>query len=266
MRLLSKVLKKIVFFDNPIKIENDHKIINKINKDFPESTKDQEQDASIKIFEQEKLKREILQQAEKLREEIISNAKNEAEKIIKEAHVEKERIIKLAREDGFQEGYNEGFEKGKEKAEKQFLVYFNQFKELEHKLFLDYQEKLKQIEKEALKLSIYIAEKILDKVVEIDDEYIEGLIEKGLRRAREDREVIIRVSLSDYENLKDKIEKLKERIGHRKFSIVKDPLLRKGDLILESSGFTVDASIKTQLNNIEKKLKELGLFDDTGEF
>ncbi|KYO64589.1 FliH/SctL family protein [Thermovenabulum gondwanense] len=261
---MSKVLKRIVLYDNPVKLENGKTFLFEVHnrENLAELPVHQRQEDIIDPFEQEILKKQLIQSAEEEKERIISQAKKEAEEILTKAENEKEQILKSAYEKGFHEGYNKGIYEGRKKGEELFSVYLNQFKELEKNLFLDYQEKLEQIEKQALKLSLYIAEKILGKIIEIDGDYIKGLIEKGLKKAREDREILIRLSPSDYDILKDKLEQIKGETGYKKISIISDPTLQKGDLILENSGFTIDAGIKTQLNIIEKKLKEMELIYD----
>lgn len=191
----------------------------------------------------------------------LSRAKAEAEKIVAEAHDQKQKI----EEQAFEKGYKEGFEKGRQEARQQYGLlweeHLSQFSMLrkqlldQNKMYLDY------LEKEALKLALFISEKILCQKIEVEPECYVKMIKKALEKVVEDK-VFIRLSEQDYEKVTT-MEDLSNLInGQGKINLIKDPLLSSGDCIIYSDYFKIDAGIHTQLENIRSTLKEIGVIED----
>lgn len=194
--------------------------------------------------------------------EIINKAKTDAEKLINDAHIQKLEIEKQA----FEKGYAEGFEKGKQdslqqnkKLWEERLSQFNLLRKQlleQNSIYLDY------LEKEALKVALHAAEKILSKKIEADCACYLNLIEKALEKAGEEKDIYIRIAEQDYEKIKGLEELSNMQKGTRNINFIKDPLLSSGECIIYSDYFEIDAGIHTQVENIKSKLKEIGVIDD----
>jgi flagellar assembly protein FliH len=194
-------------------------------------------------------------------QETLSRAKIEAEKIVADANGQKQEIEKQA----FEKGYNDGFERGKQAAQQQYRVlweeHLSQFillrKQLleQNKIYLDY------LEKETLKIALYISEKILCQKIEVEPGCYLNIIKKALEKVGEDR-VFIRLPEQDYEKVIALEDLSKIKNGISKINFIKDPLLSSGECIIYSDYFQMDAGIHTQVENIRSKLKEIGVIED----
>lgn len=194
--------------------------------------------------------------------EILCRARADAEKIINDANNQKQEIEKQA----FEKGYAEGFEKGKQEALQQNLKLWEerlaQFNILRKQLLEQNNIYLDYLEKEALKIALYTAEKILAQEIEVDSVYYLNLIKKALEKAGEEKSIFIRIAERDYEKIKDIGELHNIQNGVSKINFVKDPLLSSGECIIYSDYFEIDAGIHTQVENIRSKLKEIGVIDN----
>jgi flagellar assembly protein FliH len=203
----------------------------------------------------------LMEDAMAMARDTLSRAKTEAEKIVADANGKKQEIEKQA----FEKGYNDGFEKGKQEVQQQYRVLWeerlSQFNLLrkqlldQNKIYLDY------LEKETLKIALYIAEKILCQKIEVEPECYLNIIKKALEKVGEDR-VFIRLSEHDYEKVISLEDLSNIKNGVSKINFVKDPLLSSGECIIYSDYFQMDAGIHTQVENIRSKLKEIGVIED----
>jgi len=194
---------------------------------------------------------QILDGAAAKAREIIEQSKKEARRIIENAKAEKQKIEKTA----FEKGYKEGFEAGKKEQEviwKRYLAELNDTKkELQNRNALFIQH----LEKECIKLSMAIAEKILGRAIQIDTEYLLDLIKRGLKEAGEEKEALIRISEQDYDKVTSMISKLEK--GQYSITLMKDPTLSSGDCIIIGPNYEIDVGIHTQVENIAEALRKL---------
>jgi flagellar assembly protein FliH len=104
-------------------------------------------------------------------------------------------------------------------------------------------------EKDLLKLSITIARRVLHRELTIDPESVGGLITVALEklqsrdlcrvRVHPDQEPAIRASLERFSN-------------SQQIELTPDPSLQRGDVLFETAHGTLDASIDSQLREIER--------------
>ena len=247
---MSKVLKFVVLErENPLKLLEPQNSVTKLEE---KSKAEDTVEASIarQRFVEEESKK-ILDDAKAKAREIIEESKIEAERLIATAQAEKEEIEKAA----FDQGYHDGFEAGRKEQElhwNKYLTELNNAREELKKQNAIYREHL---EKECLKLSLAIAEKILGKVIQTDGEYFLDLIKKGLAEAGEEREAIIRISEEDYDSVSSMMSKLTN--GQHFITLLKDPTLSPGDCIIAGPNYQIDAGIRTQIQNIADALRKL---------
>lgn len=256
---MPRVLKYVdVITDSPFMLKTFHIE----SKDRVEENREEKEKALRNKFykEDEKV---VMDNALARAREIIEKARADAEKLIKDAHIQKLEIEKQA----FEKGYAEGFEKGKKEAFQQntkrweeCLEQFNLLRKQlleQNNIYLDY------LEKQALNIALYTAEKILSQKIEVDSKFYLNLIKKALEKVAEDKSLYIRIAERDYEKLKEMKELSNLQRGMSKINFIKDPLLSSGECIIYSDYFEIDAGIHTQVENIRSKLKEIGVIDDT---
>lgn len=194
-----------------------------------------------------KREQEIIQKANLRAEYIINNAnlraKTEKETIIGDAMVEADKI----RDNAFAMGYNEGFEKTKE----ELLGCTEKLNDSLQQIITNHEESLQQIKKDIEKISLAIAEKILQKQLEVDDFAMLNLIEELISENKQSS--FIKVEISDQmEHLVDHVQTLfAKKYPQLSVSKANRP---QGACIVDTPDGVIDASIQTQLENIRKAI------------
>jgi flagellar assembly protein FliH len=104
-------------------------------------------------------------------------------------------------------------------------------------------------EEDLVRLAVAIARRILHREVTVDVDAITGLVKAAFRRL-DQRE--IHLVKTDPDSLKRVTEVLRELGAPAAVKLSADSSLRRGSLIIESSRGTLDASIETQLQEIQR--------------
>ncbi|WP_422445833.1 FliH/SctL family protein [Thermoanaerobacterium sp. DL9XJH110] len=206
---------------------------------------------------------QLMEGAVQRAQEIVAEAKKEAERVISNALADKERIEKEAYERGYEEGYRKGLELSRKENEALWADKLSQFNKLRQELTEQNREFRNYLEREAVKLALFVAEKVIGQKVETDLDSLVGLVKQGLQKAGEERDIVIRLCDSDFERismLKKDLYRLKP--GVKKINLIRDPTLTPGDCIIESDYFEIDAGIHAQVENIRQVLKEMDVIDN----
>lgn len=258
MKSLSKVLKFVdIRHEQPLRLG-----------EFPKGAKDNADDnfhMRVKLprqrFHEDEIKI-LTEDALKMANSTIESAKKEAEKIIQEAVNAKAEIEQEAFDKGFKDGYSKGAEKAQERHENEWRDALTQFYQLREDLTEQNDQYKIYLEQECLKLSFYVAEKILGREIEIDSESILRLIEQGMEKVGEEKDILLRVSEADYDKIDLAAILPRLKSGVKKINILKDPTLSAGDLIIDCDYFEIDAGIRTRVENIISELIELDILKD----
>ncbi len=175
--------------------------------------------------------------------------------------------LKEGEEKGLKEGFEKGYKEGEEKAKKEY-------EELKQTLEKTYQEKLVQVEKvlksisseskklvldldnQVLRLAQKIAEKIVAKTIETDQETLIRIIKQALEYLAEGLEIKIKVNPEDYNLLKEKISYISKQ--PEKIVLTADKGITKGGALIETSLGVIDATIEKRWEKVLKALKNEG--------
>ncbi|MBF0493127.1 MAG: hypothetical protein HQM15_10150 [Deltaproteobacteria bacterium] len=173
---------------------------------------------------------------------ILEEARQEAEQIRLEARqllqqVEEEKVLTQERAE------KQGLEEGKKKV----LEYLNQLYVLKDKLS-------ENIEAQLLKLSFAIAEKVVGKVLERDDEGLLQIVKQAVGEIK-GAKLTVRLRPEDYQRIKTEEQAWVLKIDADKSIVFKeDPSVKLGGCLVESEIGTLDAQLETQLFAIKKAL------------
>jgi len=114
-------------------------------------------------------------------------------------------------------------------------------------------EVIQRAEADTVKLSIAIARRILHRELTINPGALESLIQAALERLQAQEVYRVRVH-PDQEAI---VRACLEQAGRDQFiEIVRDPLQQKGGAVFETGRGSLDASIETQLGEIERSLAD----------
>ncbi len=109
-----------------------------------------------------------------------------------------------------------------------------------------------QAESDLVRLAIAIARKILGREITSDPEAIAGVVKASLDRLR--GQELLRVRL--HPDCKAKVAESLSRFGASRAEVVGDPGCDRGSVIFETTRGNLDASIDTQLREIERGLAD----------
>lgn len=249
--VLDKNTYKLPLFNpfNNIPLDNSkNQLKNNENADIAESVEEKRNE------EAEALISKKIEEMNQLYKETINNANEEANKIISQAYEKSEEIMEQSRQDGFLEGKNAGFEEGKAAADSIIHEALAIKKQAEANM----SSLISELEEDIIKLTISTAEKILNKKIEEEYDTILNLIKLGLEKCAFTEDLVLRVSIDDYDfaiSSKDKILALSQNIND--IIIRQDKSLVKGSCIIDTPSGSIDSSIDTQFNQVKEMYEEL---------
>lgn len=190
----------------------------------------------------------ILNEAQSEVIHIQNNAQKAAEDIINQAKEEYDKILEEAR----QEGLKKGIEEKSRAVEDMFKSIEKTLDEMKESQILYMQDYAKEIKG----LSLQIAEKIIGHKIEENDLFLMDTIKSVLRTVRDAKWITVEIS--------DKLPKLVEMVIEEMSTSGNNPKIEvqtikdadKGTCVIQLSDRVIDASIATQLKNIEEYFKE----------
>lgn len=221
-------------------------------------------------------------EAEETRKQMLTDAKEFAERQVREAAEEAERLLAEAKEqieawweerrqqdedlvEAIRaEGFNQGYEEGKAHAEETLQQNINEMMdEASNVLKLAYSEKeaiIQEAEPFVVELSCAIAEKVIDKELSLDPEYMLSLIKQSLARKREQGVITLCVAPAYFAFVQAAREELGLSVDSQaELQILPDPTVLDRGCVIRSSFGSVDARIDTQLKEIKKELQRISM-------
>lgn len=197
------------------------------------------------------------------REEVDANAPT-GRKLVGRTAEALMKLSKKAEESGFEEGFEAGLEAGKEQAMLEFqqtvsrhlTEFVNDLDAKGSALTQAIQDWYLRSEQQLAELSIYVAERILCKELELSRDSVVEITREALQEVTHATEVRIRVNPFDAESIRMHQEELMSASKQiRNVQIVTDPEI-SGGCRIESDAGTVDASLESRLGLSLKAMKE----------
>ncbi|MEF2965214.1 FliH/SctL family protein [Paenibacillus sp. M1] len=215
--------------------------------------------------------------AEEIRQQMLADAKEFAENEIRAASEQAERLLADAREQietwwnerreqdehlveaVKSEAFNEGFEEGKQQAmqalESEIREMMDEASAVLKQAYVEKERIIQEAEPFLVDLSCAIAEKIVDKQLDVEPDYTVELIKKSLSRKREQGVLTLCVAPAQFAFVQAAREELSLVIDSQaELQILPDPTVRDRGCVIRSVFGSVDARIDTQLAEIKKEL------------
>lgn len=178
-------------------------------------------------------------------EEELANARNDLERV----QAENEARVKVAYQSGFDAGYREAEAKSRGEIESFRKQIASSLSATE----LARRELLEQADADLVRLSIAIAEKILNRQVQIDPEALAGVTRAALERLHGKAVQRVRIHPDDRAAVEEAIA---SQSGRQAIRVEADKSLARGAVLFDTNYGTLDASIATQLEEIERGLTD----------
>ena len=173
----------------------------------------------------------------------------EFERRMSEVRLAQQSELSQAKQSAFQEGLRQGREEAASAAKQAAEKLSQTLTEL-----IDFKRKLRlDAEREVVKLSLAVARRILNRELAADPDALEGIVYSALSKlqARETWKIRVCAQAAGVTNA------CVENAGVAgTVQVIVDPKLHPGDLIIETASGELDASVNTQLQEIERGFSE----------
>ncbi|MBU0566488.1 hypothetical protein KJ693_00590 [bacterium] len=180
----------------------------------------------------------------------------------KEAEAKKSQIIESARQEGIKIGRDEGVKKGEEEG----LRIIKKAESILNEARIKRREIIKEAEAEIVEVIILIAEKVVKERIGENKEIVLAQAKAALSKLTAKEEITIRANMDDLNLLEaHRKEFLTMVSGLREIKFLDDPGLEPGGIRIETDFGYVDASIKSQLDEVKRNLLEAADLSEEGE-
>lgn len=198
-------------------------------------------------------------------EEILEKARLEAERIISEASGEANKMLEEARQkiaeymlEAEQKAKEEGYKNGETLARQHYQSLLDEAEALRQQAREVLENTVSSLEEEMVNTVLEIGRKIIGMEISQNRDAILGLIRTAMLGSSISDEIIVHVSPDDYEYVEENRDKLVlNGKNSRNIKIYEDCSLKKGECYVETGYGSVDSSIETQFENIERTFREL---------
>jgi len=234
---------------------------NQINMGKPYQIKS----SSPKIVAVEEPELKKTEDPEKKADEILARAKEEASLIIQEAELEAQRLLEEAQSqiadhivEVEQKAKEEGYRKGENLAQQHYQELLAEAEEFRKRSITEYEDTIRSLEHDIVELSLNIARKVLGAELETSREAILKIAGEAIDACLNKDQIILRVSVEDYDYVMENIEHIKNRAGDiGQIEIRKDQTLARGSCIVDTGYGMVDGGLETKMEMVEQAFREV---------
>ncbi|MWV43551.1 flagellar assembly protein FliH [Paenibacillus sp. HJL G12] len=224
--------------------------------------------------ESKRLSKEMLEDAREFAERQLREASDEAERILAEANeqidgwwqdrrLQDEHLVEALQSEGYDTGYREGSEKALADLQEQISRMMDEAQTVLKQAYLMKEQIVQEAEPFLVDLSCAIAEKVIDKQLTVESDYVIDLIKSNLSRKREQGVITLCVAPKHFAFVQAAREELGAAIDSQaELQILPDSTVHDRGCVIRSSFGSVDARIDTQLTEIKKELIRIALDDE----
>jgi flagellar assembly protein FliH len=181
----------------------------------------------------------------------------EARRVLVEAQQQADQMRQDAVRKGYEDGLQIGREEGRRDYQQAIANLQAEVQKLVDALLAERQRLWEEMEPQVIELVLDIARKVLREEIQARREATLSIIKHALRRVADTEQVRIRVHPEDLQIAREhRNDFLAVCDGVRHIEIVDDQRVGGGGCIIETPGGTIDASLRTQMQSVEKALRE----------
>ncbi|WP_429160699.1 FliH/SctL family protein [Desulfitispora alkaliphila] len=217
----------------------------------------EEKDRVIK--ETEATVKQLLLEAEEAAERMLNEARQEAEDLVAKAKAEAQQIQVSARAEGYEQGLSEATERAKKEKDKIIARANKTQKEAEQQRV----QLLTQAEGEIVELAVSIAQRLVNRQLDINPETINNIAETLLAEAKPDvwDKVVIYVNELSLAAVEAAVAKGDFNNATESTRVAVDNNLDDGNCVVITPKGRFETNLEEQLKKIENGLKEVALND-----
>lgn len=201
----------------------------------------------------------LIEDAQAKAADILARAEEEAHQRLQQAEAEVETLRLRAKEAGFAEGYEEGLEEGRQKALAKASDLLSLLESTVEEAVRLRAASLRALEDDFLKLSVFLADKVIRKAVEADISWLKPIIKEALEVLGTVDQMVVLLNPVDYALLQNYQQDLS--LTRTKLVFEQDPSVTQGGCLIESETGLIDARLERRLGKLAHHLMEV-LYDE----
>jgi len=168
---------------------------------------------------------------------------------------QKELIWREKNEQAHNKGVQEGIDEGRKQGHQEIEPAIDLLRQWIQVLEAEKSEFFRNLEDSLLKLSVFIAEKIISREIRQDPKMVRSLVSGALARISHGGKIIIRVHKTDLETVKEmSLHELMPQGIAGDITVEADQKVGKGGCVIETPGGVIDAQIHTQLAELSREV------------
>lgn len=157
-----------------------------------------------------------------------------------------------------QKAHDAGVREGRLAGEAAYATQINALLEAINSVTENKRKFLDNSEPELIKLALKVAEKIVQKQIEIDPTSMHAIVDQAIRRITDKDKVMIKTAPEDADLVRQYRDQILEKMPDiRTLEIHDDPRLEQGSIVIETRLGFIDSSIHTKLSSIESALLKI---------
>lgn len=274
MRCLSKIIKGIVWSDDPRIISVPKHDVEDVRSETERMSDQAYQDMMANLMAREERAAQMLHDA-KIESEIIKSkaleegqakAKAEADELMSTTRQQLEQEADELKRTTYETAYKEGYEKGQQEGEE---AVRNEQKHIIDSANDKSQRTLANVRTEVDRYMVESENLIAEMVLQIADKVLKQhfidapqvilpLVQEAVKKVQDQPKVMVRVAPEAYEYVLPARGQLQAMLdGNASLEIAADEALGLGDCIIDSPNGTVDARLSTQMEQIKQAVRDM---------
>jgi len=222
-------------------------------KKLEKEIKDLKKEMSTLMDNTKKEASSIIEDAKNQAETILKDNKEKCNKELEEANKKKEMIFSESKENGFQKGFEEGKNKAIKDIHSKMDSLIEEFQNTIDRVNSERDKIFLSLKDEIGKLIISYVKKIIKLELNTNKDIIFSNIESALHKISSKESITIILSKEDIANVEEHADDIKKKIrGLKNIRFMAEPYISKGGCIIETDFGSIDATIKSQIFELEK--------------
>ncbi|MBO8127196.1 MAG: hypothetical protein H0Z38_08190 [Firmicutes bacterium] len=196
------------------------------------------------------------EEEEKQAADILAQAQEEAALLLQQAREEAEAIKETARKEGFSQGLAEGQKAAQEELQALRSEFQKVTEEIYNQLAAERREIISGASEDLLKLILLFAEKIIRTTISLDPKLLGNLLASALEKVEGAARIEVRLHPEDLNIIEELDGENELTPGSAGIELIPDPRLPRYSCLVNTSKVSVDASLETQLAELEEALRK----------
>ena len=229
-------------------------------EELPEASLEEATPAEVSREDElrEEITMELQQQLQEEAEAILTNARLEAERI-KSRAVEEAEALKI---NLMQQATNDGYQAGRKQADAELAKEKKRLAQRQADLEEDFARQVSELEPTFADVLVMLLQKLTGHLLENKKGIVSYLFSQAMQNCERSDNYLLKVSKEDY----DEVEKSKTALlalfeRPVRIEIMIDPLLHKGECLMETDSRVIDCSLGTQLAGLTEDIQLMTMLE-----